>query len=70
MRPDSIETLEAIIEREAGDCSDYQRGLFRDSLHAAFTLEEVNELLQQAGLVGVNVYQSSDRHWTAEREFK
>lgn len=70
MRPDSIGTLEAIVEREAGDCSDYQRGLFRDSLHAAFTLEEVNKLLQQANLVGVNVYQSSDRHWTAEREFK
>jgi hypothetical protein len=31
-------------------------------------LDEVNELLQQAGLEGVNVYQSSDRHWTAERE--
>ena len=70
MRPDSIGTLEAIIEREAGDCNDYQRGLFRDSLHAAFTLEEVKKLLQQARLVGVNVYPSSDRHWTAEREFK
>ncbi len=67
MRPDSIEILEAIVEREAGDCNDYQKGLFRDSLHAAFTLDEVNELLQQAGLAGVKVYPSSDRHWTAER---
>ncbi len=67
MRPNSLETLEEIVEREAGNCNDYQKGLFRDSLYAAFTLDEVNELMQQAGLVGVNVYQSSDRHWTAER---
>jgi ubiquinone/menaquinone biosynthesis C-methylase UbiE len=68
MRPDSLETLQAIVDREAGDCNAHQKQLFRDSLHAAFTLDEVNELLQQAGLEGVNVYQSSDRHWTAERE--
>lgn len=67
MRPDSVETLEAIVEREAGDCNNHQKQLFRDSLHAAFTLDEVNELLQQTGLVDVKVYQSSDRHWTAER---
>jgi ubiquinone/menaquinone biosynthesis C-methylase UbiE len=67
MRPNSLETLEVIVEREAGNSNDYQKGLFRDSLYAAFTLDEINELMQQAGLVGVNVYQSSDRHWTAER---
>jgi ubiquinone/menaquinone biosynthesis C-methylase UbiE len=67
MRPDSLETLEAIVEREAGDCNDQQKQLFHDSLHAAFTLEEVSELMQQAGLERVKVYQSSDRHWTAER---
>ena len=46
---------------------EYDTKLFADSLHAAFTLDEVNELMQQAGLEGVKVYQSSDRHWTAER---
>jgi hypothetical protein len=44
--------------------------LFRDSLYAAFTLDEVTELLQQVALESVHVYQSSDRHWTAERAGK
>ena len=70
MRPDSLETLEAIVEREAGDCNERQKGLFRDSLHAAFTLEEVQDLLQQAGLIGIKVYASSDRHWTAQRAYQ
>jgi len=43
--------------------------LFRDSLHAAFTLNEVKEIVQNAGLEGVKVYQSSDLHWTAERKY-
>jgi ubiquinone/menaquinone biosynthesis C-methylase UbiE len=67
IRPDSQESLDAIVERVAADCNAHQTQLFRDSLHAAFTLEEVNELVQQAGLEGVKVYQSSDRHWTVER---
>lgn len=70
LRPDSQESLDAILERVAADCNAHQKQLFRDSLHAAFTLDEVNELLQQAGLEDVKVYQSSDRHWTAERAFK
>ena len=67
IRPDSLKTLEAIVEKVTADCNAHQKKLFSDSLRAAFTLDEVNELVQQAGLEGVKVYQSSDRHWTAER---
>jgi ubiquinone/menaquinone biosynthesis C-methylase UbiE len=67
IRPDSQESLDALVERVAADCNAHQTQLFRDSLHAAFTLEEVNELVQQVGLEGVKVYQSSERHWTVER---
>ncbi len=70
IRPDSEETLEDLVERYAGDCNEHQKMLFRDSLYAAFTLDEVTELLQQVALEGVHVYQSSDRHWTAERAGK
>jgi ubiquinone/menaquinone biosynthesis C-methylase UbiE len=70
IRPDSQERLNAIVEKVVADCNAHQQQLFRDSLHAAFTLDEVSELLQQAGLEGVKVYQSSERHWTAQREFK
>jgi ubiquinone/menaquinone biosynthesis C-methylase UbiE len=70
LRPDSQQSLDAIVERVAADCNAHQTQLFRDSLHAAFTLDEVNELMQQAGLEGVTVYQSSDRHWTGERKIQ
>ena len=68
LRPDSQQSLDAIVERVAADCNAHQTQLFRDSLHAAFTLDEVNQLMQQAGLDGVTAYQSSDRHWTRERK--
>lgn len=66
LRPDSQETLDAIVNRVAADCNAHQTQLFHDSLHAAFTLDEVNQMMQQVGLQGVKVYQSSDRHWTVE----
>ena len=70
IRPDSEETLEDLVKTYAGDCNEHQKMLFRDSLYAAFTVDEVTELLQQVALESVQVYQSSDRHWTAERAGK
>lgn len=70
IRPASEEILDSIVENVATDCNAHQKMLFRDSLHAAFTLDEVKELIQQAQLESVQVYQSSDRHWTAERAGK
>lgn len=67
MRPASQEILYSIVDRVAGECNDHQRQLFQDSLYAAFTLDEVKNMMQQALLEGVKVYQSSDRHWTVER---
>jgi ubiquinone/menaquinone biosynthesis C-methylase UbiE len=67
MRPASQEILYSIVDRVVSECNDHQRQLFQDSLYAAFTLDEVKDMMQQASLEGVKVYQSSDRHWTAER---
>jgi ubiquinone/menaquinone biosynthesis C-methylase UbiE len=67
MRPNTQEILEEIVNKYAANCNEHQKMLFRDSLHAAFTLDEINELMQQAALENVHIYQSSDRHWTAER---
>lgn len=70
IRPDDEATMNAFVE-SIGTESEYderQNMLLRDSLHAAFRLNEVNELVQKAGLEGVKVYQSSDLHWTAERK--
>jgi len=71
IRPVDEATMNAFVE-SIGTESEYderQNMLLRDSLHAAFTLDEVNELVQKAGLEGVKVYQSSDRHWTVERKY-
>ncbi|MGC1395518.1 MAG: class I SAM-dependent methyltransferase [Coleofasciculaceae cyanobacterium] len=67
LRPDTSEIAEDIVKKYAADCNEHQQMLFRDSLHAAFTLDEIKELMQQALLENIHIYQSSDRHWTAER---
>lgn len=67
MRPSNEETVNALVDSIATEYDAHQKQLFRDSLYAAFTLDEVNQLIAEAGLDGVKIYQSSDRHWTAER---
>lgn len=67
IRPESPAIINNLVESIGEEYDEHQKKLFRDSLQAAFTLDEVKALIQQAGLPDVNVYQSSDRHWTAER---
>ena len=69
LRPPNQEIINALVDSIGSDYSSHQKLLFRNSLHAAFTLDEVKEMLDKAGLEGVKVYQSSDRHWTAERAY-
>jgi ubiquinone/menaquinone biosynthesis C-methylase UbiE len=68
-RPADEATMDALVNSVGTEYDSQQKKLFRDSLHAALTLDEVNQLISQVGLKGVNVYQSSDRHWTAKREW-
>jgi len=70
IRPLDVKSLEELTEKYTGDCSEYQKKLYRDSLHASFTLDEIRELIAKAGLTYVTVVQSSDRHWSAERPWK
>lgn len=67
LRPNNAEIVEGLVSKYAANCNKHQKMLFRDSLHAAFTLDEIKEPIQQAALKNINIYQSSDRHWTAER---
>lgn len=67
-RPDTREELDQLVATYAADCDERQRGLFRDSLHASFTIDELVEMLGSAGLGDLQVYKNSDRHWTAERQ--
>ncbi|MGL4379085.1 MAG: class I SAM-dependent methyltransferase [Microcoleaceae cyanobacterium] len=67
LRPQDRETRDNLVEMYAGDCNERQKQLFRDSLHAAFSLAEITHLLAEAGLTDVKIYQSSDRHWSVEK---
>jgi ubiquinone/menaquinone biosynthesis C-methylase UbiE len=67
LRPETSEIRDNLVNLYAGDCNAHQKQLFSDSLQAAFTLDEVEEMIQNAGLDGLRIYESSDRHWTAER---
>ncbi|MGB3238326.1 MAG: class I SAM-dependent methyltransferase [Geitlerinemataceae cyanobacterium] len=66
-RPPDIETVDRFVASIGEEYDTHQTQLFRDSLIAAFTVEEVREMLDAVGLEGVEVYASSDRHWTAKR---
>ncbi|MBD0261939.1 MAG: class I SAM-dependent methyltransferase [Tolypothrix sp. Co-bin9] len=68
-RPASAEIMNALVDSIGEEYDEYQKKLFRDSLNAALTLDEVNQLISQVGLQQVKVYQTSDRHWTAQRSW-
>ncbi|NJK69814.1 MAG: class I SAM-dependent methyltransferase [Microcoleus sp. SU_5_3] len=67
LRPETVAMRDNLVESYAGDCNAHQKQLFSDSLQAAFTLTEVEEMVKNAGLEGLRIYESSDRHWTIER---
>ncbi|NJO93520.1 MAG: class I SAM-dependent methyltransferase [Hydrococcus sp. RM1_1_31] len=67
LRPATEEIVNNMVEAIAFEYSSHQTQLFRDSLQAAFSLEEVEQMIQVVGLEGVKIYQSSDRHWTMKR---
>lgn len=64
MRPDSNDSVERFVTKYAGDENPHQRQMFRQSLHAALTVEEVRQLLQDASFDPDTVQATSDRHWT------
>ena len=64
MRPQTMETLEAIVQTYAGEETEYSQQLFRQSLHAALTLDEVRQLVSDCGWNPDGVEATSDRHWT------
>ncbi len=63
-RPDTEEELTALVEQYAAGESPKSRELFRASLHAAFTLDEIRAIVAEVGLPIECVNMTSDRHWT------
>ncbi|HIF01502.1 MAG TPA: class I SAM-dependent methyltransferase [Planctomycetes bacterium] len=64
MRPESPDVVEQIVAQYAGDDNAHQQQLFRQSLHAALSVDEVRELLDRADFANASVTATSDRHWT------
>jgi ubiquinone/menaquinone biosynthesis C-methylase UbiE len=66
-RPESAEALDALVALHAAGEPETARALFRASLHAALTVDEALDAAARAGLRGVTVRATSDRHWTLAR---
>ena len=64
LRPNTLEDLQHLVRTYAAGANPQQRQLFSQSLHAALTLEEVQELVGRLGFAKECVQQTSDRHWT------
>jgi ubiquinone/menaquinone biosynthesis C-methylase UbiE len=63
-RPADRNALDHLVSLHTAGATDCQRRLFAESLVSAFTVEEIAEQAEQAGLVGARVEATSDRHWT------
>jgi ubiquinone/menaquinone biosynthesis C-methylase UbiE len=63
LRPNSGAEIDRIVAA-AGDFGDRQNQLFKDSLAAALTLDEVQALVDQTSLTDYQLAQTSDRHWS------
>ena len=61
-RPETRERADELVALHAAGASREQQRLFRDSLCAAFTPEELRELADRAGLEEAQVVVDSDRH--------
>ncbi|MCA9028391.1 MAG: class I SAM-dependent methyltransferase [Planctomycetaceae bacterium] len=64
LRPDSEAEVERLVTLHAGEETPEAQQMFRQSLHAALTVEEMAELAEDVGLLRGCVSQTSDRHWT------
>ena len=66
MRPENSQVVDVLVSTYAGDENDHQRQMFQDSLHAALTIHEIQQLLNDCDLPGGWATQTTDRHWTIE----
>ena len=64
LRPNSLAEVDHLVTTYAGKENSHSQQLFRDSLHAALSLEEVRQLAEHCGIAASAVTQTSDRHWT------
>ncbi len=64
MRPDGESDVDRLVSQYAGEEKEHAQQMFRDSLHAALRLDEIQALVSELGFEAVTVEATSDRHWT------
>ncbi len=65
-RPTSTDEVEQLVSDYSGKESDEAQQLFRQSLHAALTIDEIREIGRGLGIQNDHVQMTSDRHWTID----
>ena len=70
-RPDSVEQVESLVSQYAGQETENAQQLFRQSLFAALTLDEIREIAGRFNKLGLGIWSehvqmTSDRHWTLD----
>ena len=65
-RPENEETIEALVTTYCREESENGQQLFRQSLHAALTLNEIRSIARGLGIPEDHVQMTSDRHWTLD----
>ncbi len=69
-RPADEATLEALVREHAGDESPMGQQLLRQSLAAAFTPDELRDIVSGLGMTGVEVVIDTDRHVSIQTSSK
>lgn len=64
IRPQSDQEVDQLVETYAGNETDAARKMFDDSLHAAFTVKEIQRYVEELGFAADSIVPTSDRHWT------
>ncbi|WP_310415852.1 class I SAM-dependent methyltransferase, partial [Chamaesiphon sp. OTE_8_metabat_110] len=68
IRPENDRVVNELAAKFGSNYDPQQQQLFQDSLKAALTLAEVRELIDRVGLIQVKLSQTSELHWTIERQ--
>lgn len=64
LRPEDDAAVEHLVATHAGSENADQQQLFRQSLHAALTVDEMRNMLVSLGVDPTACTQTTDRHWT------
>lgn len=63
-RPETEEEVGRLVQLHAKNDTAIQKQFLKQSLEAALTLEEIDQMLLEVPELKVNLTQTSDRHWT------